>query len=76
MTDIDFSRCPDKSFQLKWLHEYLTHYHQYDGRTIDDEYVEQVYKEVNKFALLGLFAWIFWGLVQAEHSSIDYDFIE
>lgn len=76
MTDIDYSRYPDRAFQINWLRVYLTNYHKYDGKTIDDEYINQVYADVNKFALISHFMWATWGLIQAEHSAIDYDFIE
>lgn len=76
MTDIDYTRYPSREFQINWLRVYLTNYHKYDGKTISDEYIRLVYADVNKFALISHFMWAIWGLIQAEHSSIDYDFIE
>lgn len=76
MTDIDYTLYPPKEYQLEWLREYLTHYHKNDSTAITDEYVNQLYADVNKFALVAHFFWSLWGHIQAEHSEIDYDFLE
>jgi ethanolamine kinase len=46
-----------------------------DVESITDEQVEQLFREVNKFALAAHFYWGFWALVQACHSDIDYDYL-
>lgn len=76
MTDIDFSLYPPKEYQLKWITEYLTHYHLNDTTSVTDEYVNKLYAAVNKYALIAHWFWMLWGLIQAEHSEIDYDYIE
>lgn len=76
MTEIDYTRYPNKTFQFEWLRVYLTNYHKFDGRIVDDEYINRIYADVNKFALVAHFTWTLWALIQAEHSTIDYDFIE
>lgn len=76
MTDIDYSRYPNKEFQLEWLRVYLANYHTLDEQLVNDDYINQVYTEVNKFALVAHFLWAIWGIVQSVNSSIDYDFIE
>lgn len=76
MTDTDYKRYPDKTFQLEWIRIYLENYHKSDDRIIDDKYINEVYIDVNKFALVAWYIWTLWGLIQAEHSLIDYDFIE
>lgn len=76
MTDIDYTLYPPKDYQLKWIFEYLTHYHRNDSTAVTDEYVRQLYADVNKFALVAHFFWMLWGHIQAEHSEIDYDFLE
>ncbi|XP_055322722.1 ethanolamine kinase [Sitodiplosis mosellana] len=76
MTDIDYTLYPPKEYQLDWLREYLTHYHKHDSSVVTDEYVHQLYADVNKFALVAHFFWLIWGHIQAEHSEIDYDFLE
>ena len=75
MHDIDFSRFPSKTFQLEWLREYLNNYHKYDGIPVTDEYLNGVYVQVNQFVLAAHFLWAAWGLIQAEHSTLDYDYI-
>lgn len=76
MTDIDYTLYPPKEYQLEWLREYLTHYHKHDSTVITDDYVHQLYADVNKFALVAHFFWSLWGHIQAEHSEIDYDYLE
>lgn len=76
MTDIDYKFYPPKEYQLKWIHEYLTHYHYNDSMVITDKYVEKLYADVNKFALVAHLFWMLWGYIQAEHSEIDYDYLE
>jgi ethanolamine kinase len=34
-----------------------------------------LYVQVNKFALVAHFLWALWALIQAEHSTIDFDFL-
>lgn len=75
MTDIDFSRYPSKDYQLKWINEYLTHYHRNDSTLITDDSVYQLYADVNKFGLVAHFFWLLWAHIQAEHSEIDYDYL-
>lgn len=74
MTDIDYSYYPSKDYQLKWLREYLTHYG--NDESVSDDDVYRLYAQVNKFALFGHLFWCLWAYNQAEHSEIDYDFIE
>lgn len=76
MDDIDYALYPSKEYQLEWILEYLTHYHRYDSVVVTDEYVQKLYADVNKFALVAHFFWMLWGYIQAEHSKIDYDFLE
>lgn len=73
VSDIDYSRYPSKEFQLEWLRAYLEEYK--NCSAIKDEDVEILYKQVNQFALSSHFLWTIWGLIQAENSYIDYDFI-
>lgn len=76
MDDIDYTLYPSKEYQLEWILEYLTHYHRYDSVVVTDEYVQKVYADVNKFALVAHLFWMLWGYIQAEHSKIDFDFLE
>lgn len=76
MENIDYTLYPSKEFQLSWLRIYLTNYHKNDNVKITDDYVNKLYVQVNQFALAAHLFWGIWGLIQAEHSDIDYDFLE
>lgn len=76
MTDIDYTLYPPKEFQLKWIAEYLKHYHQNDATVVTDAYVQELYAAVNKYALIAHWFWMLWGHIQYEYSEIDYDYIE
>lgn len=70
---IDYAKYPSRDYQLEWLRVYLE---EFEGNTeISDDDVERLYKQVNKFALGSHFLWTIWSLIQAEHSTIDFDFI-
>jgi len=70
---IDYTKYPSREFQLEWLRVYLKEFNSTPDVT-DDE-VETLYKQVNKFALASHFLWTCWSLIQAEHSTIDFDFL-
>lgn len=76
MTDIDYTLYPPKEYQLKWIAEYLKHYHRNDGTAVTDARVQELYAAVNKFALVAHWFWVLWAHIQTEHSEIDYDYIE
>lgn len=73
VSDVDFSRYPDKELQLAWLRVYLT---EFSGREPTDLELRTLYIQVNKFALAAHYMWGVWSLVQAEHSNIDFDYLE
>ena len=54
--EVDFSRYPDKEYQLKWLRTYLEEWNQYNNITspVTDDEVEKWYKQVNKCALVSI----------------------
>jgi ethanolamine kinase len=70
---IDYSKYPSREFQLKWLRVYLEEFN--STTEISDDDVETLYKQVNKFCLGSHFLWTCWSLIQAENSTIDFDFI-
>ncbi|XP_022198571.1 ethanolamine kinase 1 [Nilaparvata lugens] len=43
---------------------------------VTEEEVERLYVQVNKFALAAHFMWGVWAFVQAQHSTIDFNFLE
>lgn len=69
---IDYTKYPSREYQLAWLRAYLE---EYKGSDVTDAEVELLYKHVNKFALSSHFLWALWSLIQAEHSTIDFDFV-
>lgn len=72
VTEVDYSRYPDKDLQMDWLRIYLA---ELNDQEPSDSEVRTLYVQVNKFALAAHFMWAVWALVQAEHSLIDFDFL-
>ncbi|XP_017062291.1 ethanolamine kinase [Drosophila ficusphila] len=72
--EVDYSRYPKREFQLQWLRVYLEEYLQRSH--IQNEEVELLYVQVNQFALASHIFWTVWSLLQAEHSTIDFDYVE
>ncbi|XP_043949027.1 ethanolamine kinase isoform X1 [Drosophila biarmipes] len=71
--EVDYSRYPKREFQLQWLRVYLEEYLQRSH--IQNEEVELLYVQVNQFALASHIFWTVWSLLQAEHSTIDFDYV-
>lgn len=69
---IDYSNYPSRAYQLNWIRAYLE---EYKESAVSNADVEELYKHVNKFALSSHFLWSLWSLVQAELSTIDFDFV-
>ncbi|CAH1763235.1 17755_t:CDS:2 [Entrophospora sp. SA101] len=72
--ECNYSMYPSKEFQCQWLKTYLTD--SYPDKEITDEMIENLYKEVNKFALASHFYWGLWALIQAHYSDINFDYME
>jgi len=76
---------PSKDFQLKWLEHYLNRRkslfegegaetkNEPDSAFIAD--VQKLYFQVKKFTLAAHLFWGIWSLIQAEHSTIKFDFL-
>ncbi|XP_046573785.1 ethanolamine kinase 1-like [Haliotis rubra] len=75
--EVDYSRFPDRDYQLSWIRIYLEEYYSLIGRqsTVSDTDVERLYVQVNKCALGSHFFWGVWALIQAQNSKIDFDFL-
>ena len=65
---------PSKEFQLDWIRHYLTEFD--DGKEPSESRIMEFYRNVNKFSLCFLMMWGLWGLVQAQISKIDFDFVQ
>lgn len=70
--EADFSLYPNREFQLKWLSVYLR---EFAGGEPEPQALQRLFVQVNQFALASHFLWCIWGLIQAEHSAIDFDFL-
>ena len=73
--EVDYNRYPDEAFQMSWLRCYLSHYKGVPGSSLDQQELRQWYIWVNKFSVASHFFWGIWALLQAYHSSIDFDFL-
>ncbi|XP_060869930.1 ethanolamine kinase isoform X2 [Metopolophium dirhodum] len=71
----DFSLYPNVDLQMDWLKSYLE---EYIGESLDqdDQRVAVLKDQVNMFAIASHLLWIFWSLVQAEISVIDFDYLK
>ncbi|GAB0096001.1 Ethanolamine kinase [Sergentomyia squamirostris] len=72
--EIDYSIYPSRDFQMKWLRVYLETFSH--PQTISQSDLNRLYVQVNKFALASHLFWTVWSLIQAEHSTIDFDFVQ
>lgn len=71
--EVDYTRYPKREFQLEWLRVYLEGYLQRNN--IQNEEVDRLFVQVNQFALAAHIFWTVWSLLQAEHSTIDFDYV-
>nr|XP_054761959.1 ethanolamine kinase 1-like [Lytechinus pictus] len=76
--EVNYDLYPEREFQLKWIREYLEAHYSLGGenKAVTDNEVERMYAIVNKFALVSHFFWGVWSIVQACHSTIDFDFLD
>ncbi|XP_042232219.1 ethanolamine kinase 1-like [Homarus americanus] len=72
---VDYNRYPSAEFQRQWLRSYLSHYQDIPEEEVKEHDVELWYVWVNKFALASHLFWGSWAMVQANYSSIDFDFL-
>ncbi|KAK1128529.1 hypothetical protein K0M31_002987 [Melipona bicolor] len=70
----DYSLYPEEQLQKAWLNIYLQEYN--NVKRVPENEINLLYLQVNKFVLLSHFFWGCWGLIQSEHSTIDFDFLE
>uniref|UniRef100_A0A8C6VCR1 ethanolamine kinase n=1 Tax=Naja naja TaxID=35670 RepID=A0A8C6VCR1_NAJNA len=70
LNEVDYSLYPCKEVQLQWLRYYL----QGGSGAVSEEELESLYVQVNQFALASHFLWACWGLIQAQFSTIDFNF--
>ena len=78
LIEVDFSRYPDKPYQMQWLRNYLEQIYSLEGKdpkTITEAELNRLYAGVNLSALASHLNWTLWGLYQAFHSKVELDFI-
>ncbi|XP_065124741.1 ethanolamine kinase 1 isoform X1 [Paramisgurnus dabryanus] len=77
LNEVDYSLYPGRELQLQWLRAYLEAYKEYKslGTDVSNTEVEVLYVQVNRFALASHFFWGLWALIQAQYSTIDFDFL-
>ncbi|ESO03956.1 hypothetical protein HELRODRAFT_79532 [Helobdella robusta] len=78
MTEVDYNLYPSREFQMKWLTIFLETYNNFHklNKAITLEDVDVLYKQVSKFSLASHIFWAIWAVIQAEHSNIDFNYIE
>ncbi|XP_054835151.1 ethanolamine kinase 2 [Eublepharis macularius] len=86
LNEVDYSLYPCKEIQLQWLKYYLQAFKKLSqeepgekgknrgGSVVSEEELETLYVQVNQFALASHFLWACWGLIQAQFSTIDFNF--
>lgn len=75
---VDHSLYPDERYQRDWLSIYLKEKNRLLGvahAPITDDELELVRNEVNLLALCAHLCWAIWCIIQAEFSTIDYDYV-
>ena len=65
---------PKEDFQKDWIKRYLQAFHGKD--LVTDQLIHETYVLVNKFSLIANLKWGIWSLVQANNSSLDFDFLD
>jgi len=70
---LDFTNCPDDEYIKEWLVDYMAAYR--PKAILSEDLLLDLCQEVRMFSLASHLIWGLWGLVQAEHSLIDYDFM-
>jgi len=69
------SRYPSEKQQRVFLECYLNH-SEGRGNVSDNPTVDQLIKEVESFKPFPAAMWGLWAVIQARHSTIDFDYLE
>lgn len=76
--ECDYSKYPSKEFQRSWIRIYLLEWARLSGLSQVEpsaDEVEAMLHEVAIFTLAAHCFWGLWGLTQAQHSDIDFDYM-
>ncbi|XP_050960722.1 ethanolamine kinase 1 isoform X2 [Labeo rohita] len=76
ISNVDSSLYPSCELQFDWLTAYLESFKWFNGvdSTVTKKEVQELYVQVCKFSLVAHLFWCLWALLQAKHSTIDFDF--
>ncbi|EEH41409.2 hypothetical protein PAAG_02972 [Paracoccidioides lutzii Pb01] len=74
--DCDFNRIPTRSVRREFLTEYVKSYHEHSNlpKVNQEEVVEKLFNDVDRFRGIPGFYWGVWALIQATISQIDFDY--
>ena len=78
LSEIDYSRYPDKDYQMNWLRNYLERMYflqNKDVNTITPAELHTLYVGVNLSALAAHLYWTLWSVYQASNSTTEFDFL-
>lgn len=69
---------PSKEYQYEWIGHYLRFYDEFRNvkAEINDERIEQLYKQISKSSLASHLIWGSWSLLQSQLSTLEFDFIK
>ncbi|XP_059170691.1 ethanolamine kinase 1-like isoform X2 [Physella acuta] len=79
MEEVNYDLYPSKEEQLPWLRHYLEVKASKTGSgsaTVTDRDVQVLYVQTNKCACAAHFFWGVWALIQAEHSLINFNYVQ
>ncbi|KAF9613208.1 hypothetical protein IFM89_006309 [Coptis chinensis] len=71
--DCDYSLYPDKDAQYHFFRHYL---HPDEPQEVPEEDLNSLYVETNTYKLVSHLYWAVWALIQANVSSIDFDYLD
>ncbi|KAH7718464.1 choline/ethanolamine kinase [Aphelenchoides avenae] len=71
--DLDYSRCPSDQEKRNFLRTYLEYFHE---RKPEDLEVEHALRQIPFFEAAAHFFWAIWALLQAQNSSINFDYMD
>ncbi|XP_067223760.1 ethanolamine kinase 1 isoform X1 [Chanodichthys erythropterus] len=76
VSDVDSSLYPSRELQFDWLTAYLESFKSCSGvdSAVTKKELLELYVQVCKFSLAAHLFWCLWALLQAKHSTIDFDF--
>ncbi|XP_073798147.1 uncharacterized protein isoform X6 [Danio rerio] len=74
--NVDSSLYPSDELQFDWLSAYLESFKRCStgDSAVTQTEVQELYEQVCQFSLVAHLFWCLWALLQAKHSTIDFDF--